>query len=67
MYDKVIVEEGLKHPQLETIDSDWFEEIWASVCLEPPATDPIFIQKNHPYTEYKKVKEILNTAQKKLN
>ncbi|WP_445493099.1 hypothetical protein [Niallia sp. 03133] len=66
MYDKVIVEEDLKNPQWETIDSDWFEEIWASVSMDPPAAEPIFIQKNHPYTAYKKVKEILNTAHKKI-
>jgi hypothetical protein len=64
--DKVIFEQGLKTPQWETIDSDWFEEIWASVSMDPPAADPIFIQKKHPYTAYKIVKEILNTAHKKI-
>ncbi|MGM7637150.1 hypothetical protein [Bacillus sp. Hm123] len=67
VYDKVTIEEGLINPKWGTVDSGWFEEIWESVGEDSPTVrEPVFIQKNQPYTAYKKVKEILNTARIKI-
>jgi hypothetical protein len=67
VYDKVTMEEGLKNPKWETIDSDWFEEIWTIVIEDAPIVkEPVFIHKNQPYTAYKKVKDIFSTAQKNI-
>lgn len=65
LYDKVVLEEGLKNPRWETIDSNLFDEIWTSVIEDSHIIqEPVFIKKNQPYTAYKKVKAIFSSAQK---
>lgn len=67
IYDKVTLEHGFINPKWKNVDPVWFEEVWESVDgAESTINEPVFLQKNQPYTGYKKVKEILNTAKKKL-
>jgi predicted transcriptional regulator len=66
-YDKVILEEDFKNPTWEPIDSNWFEEVWTIVHEDSHIEqEPVFIEKNQPYTAYRKVKEIFNTGQKDI-
>ncbi|MGD6964552.1 hypothetical protein ACQCVB_20325 [Fictibacillus phosphorivorans] len=67
LYNKVKLEKGLKNPTWGNVDSCWFEEIWASVNEDSPIMqEPVFLEKNQPYTAYKKVKDIFSKSLKSI-